>query len=279
MNVSPKAVKSKLDFLLNEGTLQGIAVRPDPSLFGMRRSGFLMSFDNQIRRTIEEKVKLLDFIECVHITKVYLMQEGKFKIPGTVSSTYVAEMDIIHHAREELDNKIELLRSLLGNFDFIYPVTFRSASASIPSENILRFLKELIKDPFGDLRELAKASSIYEKTAAKYLNELAKNGSIVYEPIVDFRKGKHTTFHLGVPVDPSSKQALLKKLKERLADNWLGVNRGDNLIGISCVAKDLGAIDNLYFELMKDKELADAVIVFGLYTIDNSSNSEYMHPY
>ena len=82
-----------------------------------------------------------------------------------------------------------------------------------------------------------------------------------------------------MPVDPERRPAVLKKLKETLAKNWLGVNGGENLIGISCTAKDLNEINDLYFKLVEDEELSSTTIVFGLYTIDNSVNSEYMRPY
>lgn len=278
LHVSPKIVKARLDSLRNDGVLKGVMVRPDVSLFGLRKSALLVSFGNNTRLTLEQKVSLLDFVECVYVGRVYHMQEGRIKIPSTISSTYVAEIDLIHRPEENLERKTELLRSLVGDFTVASTIhaQARNVQAQVLSKNRLIILRELTKKPLAEMKELSRAASVDEKTAARYLSELARARAFLYAPVFDARRSKEFLFHLGLVTEPGRRKLLVDKLKEVMPEKWLGVSLSENFIRMTCVAEDLGDANDLFFKLSEDEDLKESIIVFGLYTIDNSTNTGYV---
>jgi hypothetical protein len=141
---------------------------------------------------------------------------------------------------EDLNKKIELIRSLFGDISIIHTVNFKASAYPSSFKKMLVFLRELVRNPLADMRELAEASYIYEKTAANYFSQLAEARAFIFEPVLDFRRSDVTTFHLGIFTETEKRTYLVKRLKEKLHRNWLGTNQTIDFIGIVCMADSFG---------------------------------------
>lgn len=271
---NPKATKRRMDRLLKT-VVKGVRVFPDVSLFGLRRTGKLILIDHEMRRAVEEKTRLLDFVESVHVTRPYFAQEEL--APGkAMLEPYAAVVDIIHSPDESLDNKMDLLRGVYGEFTTLETLKYESEEYGDRFRRMSDFAKALMRDPFASLRSLGKKSSVGEAVAQRFLEELSRAGAIAYEPVIDAGKLEQFIFHVGIPTQPERRALVVRKFKQVFPDLWLGFNKSENLLGIVCSGDDLRAVDSTLEKLSQFEEFAGHGIALGLVTIDNQPNLRFL---
>jgi DNA-binding Lrp family transcriptional regulator len=276
LKVSPKVAKSRMDRMLG-GALRRVRVFPDVTLFGLKRTGIVAIFDDQVRKAMEGKSKLLDFVESVHLTRPYLISEGSLDPPDFVGKQSAAMIDVIHPPDDDLETKVELLKSVYGEFTTFETTDY--VTSPLDTERLSKaapLLKELIKSPSVSARVLAKRTDLSERAASRQLEELAKAQAFQYEPIFDARRLESLIFHVGIPRDGRDRGSLVNRFKEEFPDYWLGVSKAVELIGIVCTAEDLGEVDSLIERLKSVDDFKGSVVAIGLNTIDNQPNLEFL---
>lgn len=282
LGVSPKAVKLRLNYLHDKGVVSRLRVIPDVSLFGMERRTVSTTMGARVVKRMKEKINLFDFVESAQVSRTYRLPEEAVRNDHRPVDSHFVRFDLVLERgsrREDSTRLLSILHEVFGRFTVI------SDSAPGPrghhshrsDARLVRVLRELVRSPFAELREMSEKASVSEGTARKYLRVLARTRAFRFEPVVDLAKTDSMSFFVRVAVDTSRRRRVLEKLKERLADDWLLEDIGrEEVAGLVCVAENLSRAEAIYASATEDAEFSDAPMLLGLQTVDNQANVSYM---
>lgn len=280
LNASPKTVKGRLDLLHEKGIVGRIRAIPDVSILGLERKTVSATASAPVVKRMKEKTHLFDFLESVQVSRVFELPEGGARHHQPTDSHFV-RLDLVHERgfrQNDLTRMLSILQEVFGRFTVIPDGSPGPRAASLnPDSRLVRVLREFTRTPFAEIGDLSESASVSEGTARKYLRMLVRMHAFRFEPAIDLGKTDTTSFFVRVAVEAGRRSGALAKLKARLSENWLLEDVGrDKVAGVACEAQTLSQAEELYSSVTEDPELAAALMLLGMQTIDNQPNVSYM---
>jgi DNA-binding Lrp family transcriptional regulator len=231
IGLTTKSVKSRVDRMLAARVIEKFLARVNPSVIGYKRVYAFALRKNKLNQELLGRINLVGDVQY------------QFEVMGGVIGFDIA-------IKEGNEDKIDLLLNslkpaLLG--------VIRSRNREVPqklTETDYTIMKQLIKNPRIETRDIAVETSISPKTVRRRLDKMIRNHVLEFsiQPNPDAMKG-YIVFFLDVRVkDSSHHQNVLQRMYEELHEHFMlssdMSNQEDN-IGLLLGSEDAIGIESI----------------------------------
>jgi DNA-binding Lrp family transcriptional regulator len=160
VNLTPNAVKARVNKMISKGIIKNFIVRANPALFGYEIECSI-TIQNVGRKMKEEHI--VDKLNLFGNVLVYAKQLGQ-------SSIYVLAL------KEVEEDKIRLINDLIkpAVVEKIIFANYRLPSIKIHISD-LKIIKSLLLNPRMQIEEIAKDTSLSTRTVARWFERMKKN--------------------------------------------------------------------------------------------------------
>jgi len=250
--LTTKSVKSRVDRMLTAKVIDRYLAKVNPSVMGYKRTYAVALRKNKLSLELLERINLVGDIQ------------HQFEVMGGVIG-----FDIV--VREGTEEKIELL------LDSLKPALLgiiRSSNREVRqklTETDYTIMKQLIKKPRGEIRDIATSTAMSPKTVRRRLDKMITNHILEFsiQPNPDAMKG-YIVFFLDVKVkDRSHHQKVLQRIYEELHDHFMlssDMSSQEDSIGLLLGSEDAIGIESIRskIESFEDVQQANAFLPIKL---------------
>lgn len=235
IGMTTKSIKSRVDRMLAAKVIERFLAKVNPSVLGYKRIYALALRKNNLNQELLERLNLVGDIQY------------QFEVMGGAIGFDIA-------VKEGTEDKIELLLSslkpaLLG----VIRSRNREVSQKL-TETDYTIIKQLIRNPRMEIRDIAAATSISPKTVHRRLDKMVRNRVLEFsiQPNPDAMKG-YIVFFLDVKVkDSGHHQKVLQKIYEDLDDHFM-ILSSDISNQQDSIALLLGSEDTIGIESIRSR--------------------------
>ncbi len=232
IGLTTKSVKSRVDRMLAAKVIDRFLARVNPSIIGYKRTyGFALR-KNKVNQELLDRINLVGDIQY------------QFEVMGGVIGFDIAIKDGTEDKIELLSNSLK--PALLG--------LIQSRNREVPhdlTQTDYTIMKQLIKNPRMEIRDIAAATAISPKTVRRRLDKMTKNHVLEFSilPNPDAMKG-YIVFFLDVKVkDKSHHQNVLQKIYEELHTHFMplssDMSNQEDSIGLLLGSEDAIGIESI----------------------------------
>jgi DNA-binding Lrp family transcriptional regulator len=246
IGMTTKSIKSRVDRMLAAKVIERFLAKVNPSVLGYKRIYALALRKNNLNQEHLERFKLVGDIQY------------QFEVMGGALGFDIA-------VKEGTEDKIELLLSslkpaLLG----VIRSRNREVSQKL-TETDYTIIKQLIRNPRMEIRDIAAATSISPKTVHRRLDKMVRNRVLEFsiQPNPDAMKG-YIVFFLDVKVKYSGHhhQKVLQKIYEELDDHFMilssDMSNQEDSIGLLLGSEDTIGIESIRSRIESFDEVQQA---------------------
>jgi DNA-binding Lrp family transcriptional regulator len=245
IGMTTKSIKSRVDRMLAAKVIERFLAKVNPSVLGYKRIYALALRKNNLNHELLERFNLVGDIQY------------QFEVMGGAIGFDIA-------VKEGTEDKIELLLSslkpaLLG----VIRSRNREVSQKL-TETDYTIIKQLIKNPRMEIRDIAAATSISPKTVHRRLDKIVRNRVLEFsiQPNPDAMKG-YIIFFLDVKVkDRNHHQKVLQKIYEELDDHFMilssDMSNQEDSIGLLLGSEDTIGIESIRSRIESFDEVQQA---------------------
>jgi DNA-binding Lrp family transcriptional regulator len=245
IGMTTKSIKSRVDRMLAAKVIERFLAKVNPSVLGYKRIYALALRKNNLDQELLERFNLVGDIQY------------QFEVMGGAIGFDIA-------VKEGTEDKMELLLSslkpaLLG----IIRSQNREVSQKL-TETDYTIIKQLIKNPRMEIRDIAAATSISPKTVHRRLDKMVRNHVLEFsiQPNPDAMKG-YIVFFLDVKVkDRNHHQKVLQKIYEDLDDHFMilssDMSNQEDSIGLLLGSEDTIGIESIRSRIESFDEVQQA---------------------
>jgi DNA-binding Lrp family transcriptional regulator len=245
IGMTTKSIKSRVDRMLAAKVIERFLAKVNPSVLGYKRIYALALRKNNLNQELLERFKLVGDIQY------------QFEVMGGAIGFDIA-------VKEGTEDKIELLLSslkpaLLG----VIRSRNREVSQKL-TETDYTIIKQLIRNPRMEIRDIAAAISISPKTVHRRLDKMIRNRVVEFsiQPNPDAMKG-YIVFFLDVKVkDSGHHQKVLQKIYEDLDDHFMilssDISNQEDSIGLLLGSEDTIGIESIRSRIESFDEVQQA---------------------
>ena len=168
VNLTPNAVKARVNKMISKGIIKNFIVRANPALFGYEIECSI-TIQNVGRKMKEEHI--VDNLNLFGNVLVYAKQLGQ-------SSIYVLAL------KEVEEDKIRLINDLIkpAVVEKIIFANYRLPSIKIHISD-LKIIKSLLLNPRMQIEEIARDTSLSTRTVARWFDRMKKNQFLEFTTI------------------------------------------------------------------------------------------------
>jgi DNA-binding Lrp family transcriptional regulator len=243
--MTTKSIKSRVDRMLAAKVIERFLAKVNPSVLGYKRIYALALRKNNLNQELLERFKLVGDIQY------------QFEVMGGALGFDIA-------VKEGTEDKIELLLSslkpaLLG----VIRSQNREVSQKL-TETDYTIIKQLIRNPRMEIRDIAAETSISPKTVHRRLDKMIRNHVLEFsiQPNPDAMKG-YIVFFLDVKVkDSDHHQKVLQKIYEELDDHFMilssDMSNQEDSIGLLLGSEDTIGIESIRSRIESFDEVQQA---------------------
>jgi DNA-binding Lrp family transcriptional regulator len=243
--MTTKSIKSRVDRMLAAKVIERFLAKVNPSILGYKSMYALALRKNNLNQEILERFKLVGDIQY------------QFEVMGGALGFDIA-------VKEGTEDKIDLLLSslkpaLLG----VIRSRNREVSQKL-TETDYTIIKQLIRNPRMEIRDIATATSISPKTVHRRLDKMIRNRVLEFsiQPNPDAMKG-YIVFFLDVKVkDSGHHQKVLQKIYEELDDHFMilssNMSNQEGSIGLLLGSEDTIGIESIRSRIESFDEVQQA---------------------
>jgi DNA-binding Lrp family transcriptional regulator len=245
IGMTTKSIKSRVDRMLAAKVIERFLAKVNPSVLGYKRIYALALRKNNLNQELLERFNLVGDIQY------------QFEVMGGAIGFDIA-------VKEGTEDKIELLLSslkpaLLG----VIRSRNREVSQKL-TETDYTIIKQLIRNPRMEIRDIAAAISISPKTVHRRLDKMIRNRVVEFsiQPNPDAMKG-YIVFFLDVKVkDSGHHQKVLQKIYEDLDDHFMilssDISNQEDSIGLLLGSEDTIGIESIRSRIESFDEVQQA---------------------
>lgn len=245
IGMTTKSIKSRVDRMLAAKVIERFLAKVNPSVLGYKRIYALALRKNNLNQELLERFKLVGDIQY------------QFEVMGGALGFDIA-------VKEGTEDKIELLLSslkpaLLG----VIRSQNREVSQKL-TETDYTIIKQLIRNPRMEIRDIAAETSISPKTVHRRLDKMIRNHVLEFsiQPNPDAMKG-YIVFFLDVKVkDSDHHQKVLQKIYEELDDHFMilssDMSNQEDSIGLLLGSEDTIGIESIRSRIESFDEVQQA---------------------
>jgi DNA-binding Lrp family transcriptional regulator len=245
IGMTTKSIKSRVDRMLAAKVIERFLAKVNPSVLGYKRMYALALRKNNLNQELLERFKLVGDIQY------------QFEVMGGALGFDIA-------VKEGTEDKIDLLLSslkpaLLG----VIRSRNREVSQKL-TETDYTIIKQLIRNPRMEIRDIAAATSISPKTVHRRLDKMIRNRVLEFsiQPNPDAMKG-YIVFFLDVKVkDSGHHQKVLQKIYEELDDHFMilssNMSNQEDSIGLLLGSEDTIGIESIRSRIESFDEVQQA---------------------
>jgi DNA-binding Lrp family transcriptional regulator len=245
IGMTTKSIKSRVDRMLTAKVIERFLAKVNPSVLGYKRMYALALRKNNLNQELLERFKLVGDIQY------------QFEVMGGALGFDIA-------VKEGTEDKIDLLLSslkpaLLG----VIRSRNREVSQKL-TETDYTIIKQLIRNPRMEIRDIAAATSISPKTVHRRLDKMIRNRVLEFsiQPNPDAMKG-YIVFFLDVKVkDSGHHQKVLQKIYEELDDHFMilssNMSNQEDSIGLLLGSEDTIGIESIRSRIESFDEVQQA---------------------
>jgi DNA-binding Lrp family transcriptional regulator len=245
IGMTTKSIKSRVDRMLAAKVIERFLAKVNPSVLGYKRIYALALRKNNLNQELLERFKLVGDIQY------------QFEVMGGALGFDIA-------VKEGTEDKIELLLSslkpaLLG----VIRSRNREVSQKL-TETDYTIIKQLIRNPRMEIRDIAAATSLSPKTVHRRLDKMIRNRVVEFsiQPNPDAMKG-YIVFFLDVKVkDSGHHQKVLQKIYEDLDDHFMilssDISNQEDSIGLLLGSEDTIGIESIRSRIESFEEVQQA---------------------
>jgi DNA-binding Lrp family transcriptional regulator len=231
IGLTTKSVKSRVDRMLTAKVIERFLAKVNPSVMGYKRTYAVALRKNKLNLELLERINLVGDIQ------------HQFEVMGGVIGFDIA-------VKEGTEEKIELL------LDSLKPAllgVIRSRNREVRqklTETDYTIMKQLIKKPRGEIRDIATSTAISPKTVRRRLDRMIANHILEFsiQPNPDAMKG-YIVFFLDVKVkDRSHHQKVLQRIYEELHDRFMlssDMSNQEDSMGLLLGSEDAIGIESI----------------------------------
>ena len=231
IGLTTKSVKSRVDRMLTAKVIERFLAKVNPSVMGYKRTYAVALRKNKLNLELLERINLVGDIQ------------HQFEVMGGVIGFDIA-------VKEGTEEKIELL------LDSLKPAllgVIRSRNREVRqklTETDYTIMKQLIKKPRGEIRDVATSTAISPKTVRRRLDRMITNHILEFsiQPNPDAMKG-YIVFFLDVKVkDRSRHQKVLQRIYEELHDRFMlssDMSNQEDSMGLLLGSEDAIGIESI----------------------------------
>lgn len=239
IGISGAAVKSRIEKMIRNGTIENFALKIEPPVLGYNVLYIVTTGQN-----IDEILK-----------QVELVGEPFFVVPCVGGITVCAIV-----VKENVSQKIELAKNLMRDVRLLS--IFEAENPGIRSDltkTDVEIIGELLKNPQMKIENLAKKTKLSTKTVARSLKKLQNDEAIQFTLIYDPSKfGQYIPFAVLVWVKGNVNETL-KLLKTEFSDVFLEKPFvAKNQIVLFLFSNNIFELDNTTQKVRKIKGVANA---------------------
>jgi DNA-binding Lrp family transcriptional regulator len=231
IGLTTKSVKSRVDRMLAARVIEKFLARVNPSVIGYKRVYAFALRKNKLNQELLGRINLVGDVQY------------QFEVMGGVIGFDIA-------IKEGNEDKIDLL---LNSFEPALLGLIRSRNREVHqklTETDYTIMKQLIKNPRIEIRDIAVETSISRKTVRRRLDKMIRNHVLEFfiQPNPDAMKG-YIVFFLDVRVkDSSHHQNVLQRMYKELHEHFMlssdMSNQEDN-IGLLLGSEDAIGIESI----------------------------------
>jgi DNA-binding Lrp family transcriptional regulator len=245
IGMTTKSIKSRVDRMLAAKVIERFLAKVNPSVLGYKRMYALALRKNNLNQELLERFKLVGDIQY------------QFEVMGGALGFDIA-------VKEGTEDKIDLLLSslkpaLLG----VIRSRNREVSQKL-TETDYTIIKQLIRNPRMEIRDIAAATSISPKTVHRRLDKMIGNCVLEFsiQPNPDAMKG-YIVFFLDVKVkDCGHHHQVLQKIYEELDDHFMilssNMSNQEDSIGLLLGSEDTIGIESIRSRIESFDEVQQA---------------------
>jgi DNA-binding Lrp family transcriptional regulator len=245
IGMTTKSIKSRVDRMLAAKVIERFLAKVNPSVLGYKRIYALALRKNNLNQELLERFNLVGDIQY------------QFEVMGGAIGFDIA-------VKEGTEDKIELLLSsltpaLLG----VIRSQNREVSQKL-TETDYTIIKQLIRNPRMEIRDIATATSISPKTVHRRLDKMIRNRVLEFsiQPNPDAMKG-YIVFFLDIKVkDSGHHQKVLQKIYEELYDHFMilssNMSNQEDSIGLLLGSEDTIGIESIRSRIESFDEVQQA---------------------
>lgn len=231
VGMTTKSVKSRVDRMLAVKVIEKFLTRLNPSVIGYKETCALALRKNEISQEIVERINLVGDIQY------------QFEVMGGVIGFDIA-------IKEGTEDKIELLFNSLRNAMLGMIRSRNRQTSQNLTQSDYAIIKELIKNPRMEIRDIAAATSISPKTVRRRVDRMIRNHVLEFsiQPNPDAMKG-YIVFFLDVKIKSTTHhQNILQKIYEELHEHLMlssDMSSQEDSIGLLFGSKDTSGIESI----------------------------------
>jgi Lrp/AsnC family leucine-responsive transcriptional regulator len=246
IGLTTKSVKSRVDRMLAAKVIDRFLTRLNPSVIGYKETCAMALRKNELNQELIERIHLVGDIQY------------QFEVMGGVIGFDIA-------IKEGTEEKIELLLSslkpvLLG----VIRSRNREVSQKLTETDYI-LIKQLIKNPRLEIRDIAAATAISSKTVRRRLDKMIKNHVLEFsiQPNPGAMKG-YIVFFLDVKVKDKSHQhqKVLQRIYEELHEHFMllssNMSNQEDSIGLLLGSEDAIGIESIRSRIESFEEVEQA---------------------
>ncbi len=246
VGLTTKSVKSRVDRMLAAKVIEKFLAKVNLSVIGYKKTWAIALRKNELNQEILDRINLVGDIQY------------QFEVMGGVIGFDIA-------VKEGTEDKIELLLTslrpaLLG--------VIQSQNRDVPhnlTQTDYTIMKQLIKNPRMEIRDISAATSISPKTVRRRLDKMIRNHVIEFsiQPNPDAMKG-HIVFFLDVKLSyrSHSHQKVLQRIYEELHERFMllssDISNQKDSIGLLLGSEDTIGIESLRSRIESFDEVQQA---------------------
>ncbi len=244
VRLTTKSVKSRVDRMLAAKVIERFLARVNPSVIGYKRTYSFALRKSKLNQEIIGRINLVGDIQY------------QFEVMGGVIGFSIA-------IKEGTEDKIDLLlNSLKPALLGLIQSQNREVHQKLTKTDYT-IMKQLIKNPRMEIRDIAAATSISPKTVRRRLDKMIRNHVIEFsiQPNPDAMKG-HIVFFLDVKVKHRSQyQKVLQRIYEELHEHFMlssDLSNQEDSIGLLLGSEDAIGIESIRSKIESFEEVQQA---------------------
>ena len=244
VRLTTKSVKSRVDRMLAAKVIERFLARVNPSVIGYKRTYSFALRKSKLNQEIFGRINLVGDIQY------------QFEVMGGVIGFGIA-------IKEGTEDKIDLLLNSLKPALLGLIQSHNLEVHQKLTKTDYTIMKQLIKNPRMEIRDIAAATSISPKTVRRRLDKMIRNHVIEFsiQPNPDAMKG-HIVFFLDVKVKHRSQyQKVLQRIYEELHEHFMlssDLSNQEDSIGLLLGSEDAIGIESIRSKIESFEEVQQA---------------------
>jgi DNA-binding Lrp family transcriptional regulator len=209
VDLTPNAVKIRVNKMISNGIIKDFIVRVNPYLFGYKKE-YSLTIRNSSRKIKEEDI--VNRLSLVGDLLVYAKQLGGSSI-------------CILALKSDAQDKIEVIKDLLkpAVIEKAIIANYRETPIQIKSSD-LKIIKNLLMNPRMQVEDIAKYTSLSTKTVARWFERMKKNQILQFTIIRDMSSTQligYIEFALLINIDRSFFRGVYETISREMEEHLL----------------------------------------------------------